>query len=73
MQALGRSARGACVSMSLAESGQRNAALAAAAAHLRERSSEIIAANALDLKDAEARGLSGAMLDRLMLDEARPP
>ncbi len=71
MQALGRSARTACVSLSLAESEQRNAALAAAAAQLRERSGEIIAANALDLKEAEARSLSGAMLDRLMLDEAR--
>ncbi|MDJ0910725.1 MAG: glutamate-5-semialdehyde dehydrogenase [Woeseiaceae bacterium] len=71
MQALGRSARTACVSLSLAESEQRDAALAAAAAQLRERSGEIIAANALDLKEAEARGLSGAMLDRLMLDEAR--
>ncbi len=71
MQALGRSARKACVSLSPADAGQRNAALASAAEQLRSRSADIIAANASDLKEAEARGLSGAMLDRLMLDEAR--
>ncbi len=71
MRALGDAARTACTSLGLSDAGQRNAALTAAAAALRERSNEIIAANALDLKDAESRGLSKAMLDRLMLDDAR--
>ena len=49
----------------------RNAALAAAAAILRERSSEIVSANAQDMAAARERGLSGAMLDRLLLDDER--
>ena len=46
-------------------------ALRAAAAALREDAAIILAANALDMAAGEARGLSGAMLDRLKLDEAR--
>ena len=49
----------------------RNAALAAAAAILRERSSEVVSANAQDMAAARERGLSGAMLDRLLLDDER--
>ncbi len=71
MRALGQAARTACTSLGLASAEQRNAALAAAAEQLRDRSDEIVAANVLDMQSAEARGLSKAMLDRLMLDEAR--
>ncbi|GAA0636473.1 glutamate-5-semialdehyde dehydrogenase [Sphingomonas ursincola] len=46
-------------------------ALRAAAAALREDAADILAANARDMAAGEARGLSGAMLDRLKLDEAR--
>lgn len=46
-------------------------ALRAAAAALREDAAVILAANARDMAAGEARGLSGAMLDRLKLDEAR--
>lgn len=46
-------------------------ALRAAAAALREDAAIILAANARDMAAGEARGLSGAMLDRLKLDEAR--
>lgn len=49
----------------------RNAALRAAAAALRAGSGDILAANAVDMNAAEQRGLSAAMLDRLMLDDAR--
>jgi glutamate-5-semialdehyde dehydrogenase len=49
----------------------RNAALHAAAAELRSRCDQIIAANEIDMREARDRGLSAAMLDRLMLDEAR--
>ena len=45
--------------------------LRAAAAALREDAADILAANARDMAAGEARGLSGAMLDRLKLDEAR--
>ncbi len=46
-------------------------ALLAAAAQLRLQSADILAANARDLAAGEARGLSSAMLDRLLLDSAR--
>ncbi len=46
-------------------------ALRAAAAALREDAAIILSANARDMAAGEARGLSGAMLDRLKLDEAR--
>jgi glutamate-5-semialdehyde dehydrogenase len=35
------------------------------------QSEEIIEANKIDLKEAEARGVRGALLDRLMLDTKR--
>ncbi|WP_052129653.1 glutamate-5-semialdehyde dehydrogenase [Sphingomonas sp. 35-24ZXX] len=46
-------------------------ALCAAAAALREDAETILAANARDVAAGEARGLSGAMLDRLRLDAGR--
>jgi glutamate-5-semialdehyde dehydrogenase len=46
-------------------------ALRAAATALREDAAGILAANARDVAAGEARGLSGAMLDRLKLDDAR--
>ncbi len=47
------------------------AALTAGAAALRSAAPQILAANALDMADAVARGLSAAMLDRLRLDHER--
>lgn len=49
----------------------RAGALHLAAQALRDAIPAVIAANAQDLAAGEARGLSGAMLDRLRLDEAR--
>lgn len=46
-------------------------ALRSAASALREDAAIILAANARDVAAGEARGLSGAMLDRLKLDDAR--
>ena len=71
MTALGESARSAAATLATASGEQRNAALAAAAAALRERSGEIVAANEKDMIAARERSLSGAMLDRLMLDSER--
>jgi glutamate-5-semialdehyde dehydrogenase len=71
MTALGESARSAAATLATASGEQRNAALAAAAAVLRERSGEIVAANEKDMIAARERSLSGAMLDRLMLDSER--
>ena len=41
------------------------------AAELRAQSRQILSANAMDLEEGEKNGLTGAMLDRLRLDESR--
>jgi glutamate-5-semialdehyde dehydrogenase len=71
MSAMGVAARRAAATLALASDDERNAALGAAAAQLRERSAEILAANAKDMAAGRDRGLSAAMLDRLMLDADR--
>ena len=71
MTSLGKAARAAAVEMARTSGDARNAALVAAAAALRARSAHIIEANARDMASAEERGLSGAMLDRLLLDDER--
>jgi glutamate-5-semialdehyde dehydrogenase len=49
----------------------KNAALAAVASRLEASTATILEANRADLDAAQARGTSGAMLDRLRLDERR--
>jgi glutamate-5-semialdehyde dehydrogenase len=71
MAPIGRASVEAAHVLALAPAGQKDSALAAAAAALRARAPEILAANARDMKAGEAAGLSGAMLDRLKLDPAR--
>ena len=71
MAPIGRAAVAAADVLARATTAQKNAALAAAAAALRARRTDILAANARDMKAAEAAGLGGAMLDRLRLDAAR--
>ncbi|MBH5321372.1 glutamate-5-semialdehyde dehydrogenase [Aurantiacibacter sediminis] len=65
--------RGRAAQRKLARIGdERKAeALRAAAAAIRRDEATILEANAKDLSEAEARGLSGAMLDRLKLDAER--
>ena len=71
MAPIGRAAVEAADVLSLATTVQKNAALVAAAAALRAGQPGILAANAHDMKAAEAGRASGAMLDRLRLDAAR--
>jgi len=71
MAALGRSARRAARLLAMSDGDVRDRALLASAAALRERVADILAANSIDMRAAEERGLSDAMVDRLMLDEAR--
>jgi len=71
MDALGRDAVQAARALSQASTAQKNAALAAAAVHIRTQAAAILAANKIDVQQATERGLSGAMLDRLALDEKR--
>ena len=71
MRDLGRAARTAAAALATTPGAQRNDALRAAAAALRMRVDKIVQANARDMEAATARGLSTALLDRLMLDEGR--
>jgi len=71
MTAMGAAARDGARALRLATAQQRTAALVAMAAAIREDAEKILAANARDLDQARANGLSGPMLDRLMLDAAR--
>ena len=71
MTALGRASRSAATALATSSGDQRNAALAAAAATLRNHAAGIIAANEQDMAAARERGLSTSMLDRLLLDNDR--
>ncbi len=71
MTGLGVAARAAATLLATTSAAQRNAALAAAAAAIHADAAAIATANARDMGAAAERGLSGAMLDRLMLDESR--
>jgi glutamate-5-semialdehyde dehydrogenase len=71
MQGIGREARAASLELALASTDKKNRALRAAAAALRSRRGEILAGNDADMRDALARNTSGALLDRLRLDESR--
>jgi len=71
MQDMGRAARAAAQVLALAPTEQKNRALAAAAAALRAHRSDILAANGADMRSATARETSGALLDRLRLDDNR--
>lgn len=71
MAAMGQAARAAAARLAEAPAAQRAAALEAAAAALWQGRAAVLAANAQDMAAGRARGLSGAMLDRLSLTEAR--
>ena len=71
MMRLGEGARRAAHQLGLATTGAKNDALRAAAASLRAETTALLAANAKDVEAAKANGISDAMLDRLLLDEAR--
>jgi glutamate-5-semialdehyde dehydrogenase len=68
---IGRAAVAAAEVLARASTAQKNAGLEAAARALRQRSDEILAANAQDLEVARSSGLAPAMIDRLALDAAR--
>jgi glutamate-5-semialdehyde dehydrogenase len=68
---LAGAARRASVALRALSADAKNRALAAMAGRIRERTPAILAANADDLQRGRAAGLSGAMLDRLALDERR--
>lgn len=64
-------AKEASYRLARATTAEKDAALERVAAILRERTAEVIAANALDLEAGRESGLSTGLLDRLALDERR--
>jgi glutamate-5-semialdehyde dehydrogenase len=68
---LGEAAVAAAARLAQAPAAQKNRALAGAARAVQARRDEILAANAADLAAARAAGVTGALLDRLGLDEQR--
>ena len=71
MADIGARARAAAAELAHAPAAQRAAALEAAAAALEGDVAGVLASNGEDMVAGREKGLSPAMLDRLMLDEAR--
>ena len=68
---LGERAKQASRALALASTGTKDAALAAGADLLMQKSGEIVNANQDDVERAEADGVSATIVDRLRLSEAR--
>ncbi len=71
MLAVGRAARAAATQLAQAPASLKRAALETAARELRAARAAVLRANAEDVAEAKAHGLSNAMIDRLALDEKR--
>lgn len=69
--AIAQAAKAASAALGQTSTEVRNGALAAMAAALRAHTADVVAANALDMEAARAKGTKDSLLDRLMLDEAR--
>ncbi len=68
---IGQAARAAGRQLAVLPTARKNAALHAIAGALDARTGEVLAANAQDIAAGRAKGLSEAMLDRLLLNEKR--
>ena len=71
MKDLGAAAKAAAQGLATASTEAKNLALTEGAKALRARKVEIQAANDLDVQAAKAKGLSPAMIDRLVLNDER--
>lgn len=71
LQAMGRAAKVASRHLGTLTTNEKNRALLAIADALEAQAGPIMAANALDMADGRAQGLSEALLDRLMLNQKR--
>jgi len=71
MDDIGKRAKAAAAELAFASAERKHAALISAADSVWKNRAEIIAANKLDLDFGRDKGLSPAMMDRLMLDEPR--
>lgn len=68
---MGQQARAASRQLATLRTDRKNAALLAIADELEAQAPAILAQNALDVADGQAKGLSPALLDRLLLNEKR--
>ncbi len=71
MRELGAQAKDAARELALASTEAKNKALIAAATAMRRGTAGILAANAKDIEAAKERGVTGAFLDRLLLNDKR--
>ena len=71
LQEMGRAARAASRTLALLSTDQKNATLHAIADELDAQTDAILSQNALDVHEADARGIGTALLDRLRLTPAR--
>jgi glutamate-5-semialdehyde dehydrogenase len=71
MAVIGKAARAAAQLLAIATSDAKDAALNAMAAAIRTNADDILTENAKDMSFAKEKGLSGAMLDRLLLNDER--
>ena len=71
MQGMGKAALAASQVLAFARTEQKNHALTCAAAALRADRADLLAANRLDMGEAAAGNSPPALLDRLLLDDAR--
>ncbi len=71
LEQMGKAAKAASYKLALLSSKQKNQVLNKIADYLESQSETILAANAQDLDEARANGLSEAMLDRLALNQSR--
>ncbi|MFD2647686.1 glutamate-5-semialdehyde dehydrogenase [Devosia albogilva] len=71
MAELGRRARAAAARLATASAERKHAALVGAAQAVRDHKDDILAANAVDMRNAVAKGMTKAFQDRLLLTDAR--
>lgn len=71
IETLARAAKRASVALRTLSAGTKNAALEAMASALLQRRAEIFAANERDVAAGAAKGLGGALLDRLKLSDKK--
>lgn len=71
VQSLGKCARSAASAMAVASTREKNHALLTIADAIATSESKLLSANTQDMKQARARGIDAALLDRLELTSAR--
>ncbi len=69
--AMGKAARAASRQLAILSTEEKNRALLAIADELEAQSSAVLVQNARDIEQARAKGLSEALVDRLLLNEER--